>query len=118
MHRTKTVQVFEIMQPLPSNIFLVAACNPHRGNSLAVHERKEDVQAYEEEEEEEDKEDSSAKTWFRGSYYVRKLHPTLKFLMWNFGSLNDEQETDYIKEKMMMVNKDFDRFVEVVICKG
>ena len=32
--------------------------------------------------------------------------------MWNYGSLNDEQEADYIKAKMIMVNKDFDKFVE------
>ena len=50
-------------------------------------------------------------TWFRGSYNVQKLHPTLKFLMWNYGSLSDAQERDYIKEKMIMVNKDFDRSV-------
>ena len=31
--------------------------------------------------------------------------------MWNYGSLNDEQEKDYIKEKMIMVNKEFDKFV-------
>ena len=44
--------------------------------------------------------------WFRGSYYVHRLHPTLKFLMWNYGSLNDKQESDYIKAKMKMVNDD------------
>ena len=48
---------------------------------------------------------------------MRKLHPTLKFLMWNYGSLNDEQESDYIKAKMIMVNKDFNKFVEVVFLR-
>ena len=85
--------VIQFIQPLPSNIFLIAACNPHRGNSLIVHQNKWD-------------EYSETETWFRGSYYVQKLHPTLKFLMWNYGSLNDEQEADYIKEKMKMVNDD------------
>ena len=80
-------------QPLPPNIFLVAACNPHRGNSLAVHESKEE---------------HKAETWVRGSYYVQKLHPTLRFLMWNYGSLNAEQEAAYVQSKMIMVNDDFD----------
>ena len=80
-------------QPLPANVFLVAACNPHRGNSLIVHESKEE---YKEE------------TWVRGSYYVQKLHPSLRFLMWDYGSLDKEQELDYVKAKMIMVNMDFD----------
>ena len=95
-------------QPLPSNIFLVAACNPHRGNSLDVHGYREDLEVpvhniHQDGPKEE--------MWFRGSYYVHKLHPTLKLLMWNYGSLNDEQEADYIEEKMNMVNADFDKFV-------
>ena len=43
---------------------------------------------------------------------MQKLHPTFKFLIWNYGSLNDEQEADYIKEKMKMINEDeIDRLV-------
>ena len=80
------------LQPLPSNIFLVAACNPHRGNSLAIYENKDE---------------HKAETWIRGSYYVQKLHPTLKFLMWDYGSLNKEQELAYVEAKMIMVNEDF-----------
>ena len=70
----------------------MAACNPHRGNSLAVHANTE----------------NKAETWVKGSYYVQKLHPTMRFLMWDYGSLNDEQESHYIKAKMVMVNIDFD----------
>ena len=81
------------MQPLPPNIFLVAACNPHRGNSLAVHEHKEE---------------HKAETWVRGSYYVQKLHPTLELLMWDYGSLNHEQEAAYVQSKMIMINENFD----------
>lgn len=69
-------------QPIPENVFIVAACNPHRGNSLASH-----------------------KTWVRGTYFVRSLHPTLKFLMWDYGSLDEYQERDYINAKMKMINK-------------
>ena len=70
-------------KPVPENVFIVAACNPHRGNSLASH----------------------SQTWFCGSYYVRQLHPTLHLLKWNYGSLDEEQEREYINTKMEMVNR-------------
>lgn len=60
----------------------MAACNPHRGNSLA----------------------SNPKLWTRGTYYVKPLHPTLQFLKWDYGSLNESEEKDYIREKMKMVD--------------
>ena len=72
-------------QPIPENVFIVAACNPHRGNSLASH--------------------ASDKTWVRGTYYVRSLHPTLEFLKWDYGSLDEDQERDYVNAKMKMMNK-------------
>ena len=50
-----------LLSPAYSSMFIVAACNPHRGNSLASH-----------------------KTFVRGSHYVCLLHPTLKFLMWDY----------------------------------
>ena len=80
-------------QPLPDNVFLVAACNPQRSNSLIVHESKEEYKR---------------ETWVRGSYYVKKLHPTLRFLMWDYGSLDDEQESAYVVAKMVMANENFD----------
>lgn len=43
--------------------------------------------------------------WMRGSYYVRSLHPTLKFLMWDYGSLDEAQERDYINAKLKMLHK-------------
>ena len=73
------------LQPIPKNVFIVAACNPHRGNSLASHRQKE--------------------TWVRGAYYVRQLHPTLHFLMWDYGSLDKHQEREYINVKMTMHNR-------------
>ena len=66
-------------------MFIVAACNPHRGNSLASHCQKE--------------------TWVRGAYYVRQLHPTLRFLMWDYGSLDKNQERNYIYTKMKLLNR-------------
>ena len=81
--------LFLSLQPIPDNVFIIAACNPHRGNSLATHmHNKEEVDE-----------------WFRGTYYVRRLHPTLEFLKWDYGSLDDSQERDYITSKMKMLNQ-------------
>lgn len=62
-------------------MFIVAACNPHHGNSMASHKR-----------------------WFSGTYHVKPLHPTLKLLMWNYGALDESQEGDYIRAKMRMAH--------------
>lgn len=64
-------------------MFIVASCNPYRGNSLASHKN----------------------TWIRPTYYVRPLHPTLEFLKWDYGSLDENQERDYISAKLKMMNK-------------
>lgn len=40
--------------------------------------------------------------WFRGSYYVRPLHPTLELLMWDYKALDDDQEREYIFAKMSL----------------
>ena len=71
-------------QPIPENMFVVAACNPHRGNSLASHKQD---------------------RWLRGSYYVRPLHPTLQLIMWDYGSLDGLQESEYIDAKMKMLHQ-------------
>jgi hypothetical protein len=73
-------------EPIPENVFIVAACNPHRGNSLVSLKQND-------------------KSWMRSTYYVRSLHPTLTFLKWDYGSLDENQEQNYIRAKMKMVNK-------------
>jgi hypothetical protein len=70
--------------PIPSNVFLVAACNPHRGSSVAIRSC------------------SERDDWVLGSYYVHPLPPTLQFLSWDYGALDDNQERDYIQEKIAM----------------
>ena len=75
------------MQAIPRNVFMIAACNPHRGDSLAVR-------------------GETSESWLKGTYYVHKLHPTLRFLMWEYGSLNKHQELEYVHAKMVMLNKD------------
>ena len=86
----KGIQSFSFLslQPIPENVFIVAACNPQRGNSLVSHRQKE--------------------TWIRGTYYVRQLHPTLHLLMWDYGSLDKDQEREYIKAKMKMLYRQND----------
>lgn len=44
--------------------------------------------------------------WVKGNYYVRKLHPTLTFLMWNYGALEENQESEYVNAKMRMLTED------------
>ena len=44
---------------------------------------------------------------------MQKLHPTLRFLLWNYGQLDAGQEADYINAKMIMTNKQFEKFVKL-----
>lgn len=67
------------IQPIPSNVFIIGASNPHRGNSLAATD-----------------------SWVHGKYNVRRLHPTMECLMWDYGALGEQQERDYILAKMRM----------------
>ena len=36
---------------------------------------------------------------------MHSLHPTLEFLKWDYGSLDEHQERDYVNTKMKMMNK-------------
>ena len=85
---------------MPENVFIVAACNPHRGNSLAAHTSKSltvhNGRAVK----------PMKENWTRSTYYVRQLHPTLEFLKWDYGSLDEHQEREYVSAKMKMLNKE------------
>ncbi len=72
-------------QPIPENVFIIASCNPHRGDILAAIKDQE--------------------SWLKGTYYVRKLHPTLQSLLWDYGSLNEQQEREYVNAKMEMLTQ-------------
>ena len=39
-------------------------------------------------------------TWIMDSYNVRQLHPTLAHLMWDYGSLGEDQERQYVQAKV------------------
>ena len=73
-----------ILQPIPANVFVIGACNPHRGNSLALSEE--------------------VTSWVRSSYYVDDIHPTLQFLKWDYGSLSTQQEKEYVTVKLQMID--------------
>ena len=74
------------MQPILDNVFIIAACNPLRGDSTSMLCTK--------------------KIWHKPSYYVHQLHPTLEFLKWDYGALNNDQEYEYITVKMREFTKD------------
>ena len=46
--------------------------------------------------------ENSAETWIMDSYFVRRLHPTLAHLMWDYGSLGEDQERQYVLSKVNM----------------
>ena len=73
-------------EPIPENLFVIAACNPHRSSSTPISNS------------------SERRDWVLGSYYVRPLPPTLQFLCWDFGALDTYQEKTYIQKKIVMEN--------------
>ncbi|XP_019861597.1 PREDICTED: uncharacterized protein LOC109590098, partial [Amphimedon queenslandica] len=73
------------------NIFIVAACNPHRANSLAVVTKSAQKEK---------------KGWFNPTYYVQNLPPTLKLIMWDYGQLQKGDEKEYIKQKFRLEYED------------
>ena len=66
-------------------MFVIAACNPHRGNSVILES------------------DFNEYSWARGTYYVKELHPTLKFMMWDFSALTTAEERNYVHLKVDMI---------------
>lgn len=46
------------------------------------------------------------KVWLKPRYYVRELHPTIDYLKWDYGALNDAQETEYITAKINILTKE------------
>ena len=46
--------------------------------------------------------------WFRGSYYVRPLSPTLELLMWDYKALDPSREREFVYSKLSMTLSDAD----------
>lgn len=40
------------------------------------------------------------------TYYVQKLHPTLSLLKWDYGALTPDEEREYVRAKLKMLQKD------------
>ena len=68
-------------------MFIIAACNPLRGDSTVLLRNMKNV-------------------WLKPRYYVRELHPTIDYLKWDYGALNDVQETEYITAKMNILTEE------------
>lgn len=48
--------------------------------------------------------DADSEQWFKGNYVVHPMMPSFSLLMWDFGSLNESQEEDYILAKLSMMD--------------
>ena len=56
-------------------------------------------------------------TWVKGTYNVCPLHPTLELLTWDFGALNSDQEMDYIRAKIQMLDQQLANINVVILTK-
>ena len=52
-----------------------------------------------------------SKVWTRGTYYVHPLHPTMKYLKWDYGALGKDQELLYVQEKMNVISREVAGYV-------
>ena len=76
--------------PLPSNLFVIAASNPHRSVSAPITNQ------------------AKERDWVLGWYHVNQIHPTMELLKWNFGALNEVQENEYIATLMAITATKFE----------
>ena len=92
-----------LLQELAENIFIVAACNPHRGNSLAMLAKQND-------------------SWLNASYYVQSLPHTLNILKWEYGQMEEKNEKDYIRQMLSLTfenkTKDECEFLAKIIAEA
>ena len=56
-------------------------------------------------------------TWVKGTYNVRPLHPTLELLTWDYGALDSDQEKDYIRAKIQMLDQQLANINVVTLAK-
>ena len=48
--------------------------------------------------------DADSEQWFKGNYVVHQMMPSFSLLTWDFGSLNESQEEDYILAKLAIMD--------------
>jgi len=77
---------------LPENIVIVAACNPARSQSITLGG--------------ESREYDLGKDFFSGHYQVFEMPLSMSMLKWSYGSLNTEQEKEFIYRRLKMLNFD------------
>jgi hypothetical protein len=73
---------------LPSNLVVIAACNPVRAQIKSTDTRERD----------------RGKDWASGHYQVAPLPPSMDNLKWSFGSLRSEQEKEFIYRRLETVD--------------
>lgn len=78
-------------------MFIVGAGNPHRGDATKLLE-------------------SVPELWCRATYHVQQMHPTLSYLVWDYGALGRDQEEEYVRAKLKMVRPFYFKNVGAGIC--
>ena len=75
---------------LPPNLVVIAACNPARTRSLTLGGSL--------------RECDLGKEFFSGHYQVFEMPPAMCILKWSYGSLDREQEKEFIYRRIKMLN--------------
>ena len=97
---------------LPSNVVVIAACNPAR-DKLSLSEnivRREEL----------------GKEWAMGHYQVHPLPKSIEQLVWDYGALTETQEAEFVEKRLALLydgdSADFaykeQRALAVLICKS
>ena len=73
---------------LEDNIVVIAACNPNRKSLSQTKSREIDL----------------GRSWASGHYQVKKLPESLSLMTWDYGSLNTEQEKEFIYHRILMMD--------------
>ena len=76
---------------LESNIVVIAACNPVRQNAVSHAKPSREIDL--------------GRNWVSGHYQVKKLPQSLEMMTWDFGSLNSEQEKEFIYHRIKMMDE-------------
>jgi hypothetical protein len=76
-------------ESLPDNIVIIAACNPSRDKIEVGGERRQEM----------------GTEWAIGHYQVHPLPRSIQQMTWDYGSLNAEQEREFIGKKLQYIVK-------------
>lgn len=90
------------------NIVVIAACNPVRvRNAVSTTNSSRELDL--------------GRNWASGHYQVKKLPLSLELMAWDFGSLNSEQEKEFIFHRILMMDEKISSIIargmsEVIAC--